>query len=101
MKLCRRQPGLSFAVVQWTGKLFDCPRMRKTCFIAYVLFDLEYCATVWISSAESHLSLLDSVVRSAERFCEGEPKLGTFASVYFYAAQEYRHIQILLQKVPA
>ena len=33
---------------------------------------LEYRAPVWISSAESHLSLLDSVVRSAEGLCEGE-----------------------------
>ena len=27
---------------------------------------------MWISSAESHLCLLDSIGRSAERLCEGE-----------------------------
>ena len=55
------------------GNLFDCPRRFKSCFNAYVLSsNLEYCALVWISSAESHLRLLDNIVRSAERLCEGE-----------------------------
>ena len=33
---------------------------------------LKYCAPMWKSSAKSHLGLLNSVVRSAERLCEGE-----------------------------
>ena len=33
---------------------------------------LEYCKPVWMSSAESHMGLLDSVVHSAERFCDGK-----------------------------
>ena len=37
-----------------------------------VLPKLEQCAPVWMSCAESHLRLLGSVVRSAERLCEGE-----------------------------
>ena len=46
--------------------------MIKSCFSAYILFNLEYCAPVWTSSAEAHLSLLDSVARSAEILCKGE-----------------------------
>ena len=59
-------------VVYRTGKLFDCMRVLKSCFNAYVLPNLEYCAPVWKLSAESHLSFLDSVVRNAEELCEGE-----------------------------
>ena len=46
--------------------------MLKSCFIAYVLSSLEYCGPVWRSSVESYLGLLDGVVRSAERLCEGK-----------------------------
>ena len=41
-------------------------------FNVYVLFALEYCANVGMSSAEPHLVLLNSAGRSAERLCEGE-----------------------------
>ena len=54
------------------GKLFDCPRVIKSCFNAYVLPSLKYCAPVLISSAESHLGLQDGAVRSAELLREGE-----------------------------
>ena len=53
-------------------KLFDSPRVLKSSFNAYVLSKLEYCFPAWILSAESHLSLPDSVVRSAESLCGGE-----------------------------
>ena len=33
---------------------------------------LEYCVPVWMPSSESHLCLLDSIVRSVEWLCEGE-----------------------------
>ena len=49
------------------GKLFNCPRALKSCFNAYVLSSLKYCAPVWMSLMESHLGLLDSNVR---RLCE-------------------------------
>ena len=52
-------------------KLCDCPRVLRSCFNAYVLSKLEYCAPVWMTSAETHLSLLDSVL-STERLCEGK-----------------------------
>ena len=45
--------------------------MLKSCFSAYVLSSLEYCAPVWMSSAVSHLGLLETVVRCPE-MCEGE-----------------------------
>ena len=53
------------------GKLFDRPSVSKSCFNAYVLSSFVYCAPVWMSLEESHLSVLDSIVRSAERLCEG------------------------------
>ena len=34
------------------------------------LLNLNYCTSVWMSSAESHLCLLDSVIRSAEMLYE-------------------------------
>ena len=49
------------------GKLFNCPRVLKGCFNAYVLSSLEHCVPVWMPSAESHLSFLDSNVRNAEK----------------------------------
>ena len=45
--------------------------MSKGYFNAYVLSSLEYCASVWMSSTESYLSLLNSV-RISERLCETE-----------------------------
>ena len=63
---------MSLGVVHRAGNLFDCPRVLKNYYTIYVLSHLEYCASEWMSSAESHLNLLDSVVRSAERLCEGE-----------------------------
>ena len=49
----------SLAVVRGAGNVFDCPRVLKSCFNAHVLSSLEYCALVWMSSAESHLGLLE------------------------------------------
>ena len=40
------------------GKLFDRSRVLKSYFIAYVLPNFEYCAPVWMSSADFYLSLL-------------------------------------------
>ena len=57
----------NLGVVRRTGKLFDFPRVVKNCFNAYVLSSLVHCAPVWMSSVESHLGLLDIVVRSAEK----------------------------------
>ena len=62
----------TLSVVRRGGELFDCLRVLKSCFKAYALSNLEYCAPVWMSSAESHLSLLDSVILRAKRLCEGE-----------------------------
>ena len=61
----------SLEVVRRARKSFNFSCVLKSCYGAYVLFSLEYCAPVWISSADSHLSALDSIVRSSERLCEG------------------------------
>ena len=66
------QAARSLGAVRRAGKLFDCPRALKNCFNTYALSSLEYCASVWISSAESHLSLLARVVRRAARFYESK-----------------------------
>ena len=51
-------------------------RWLSTCaqeLFQYICFvQLVYCAPVWMSSAESHLGVLDSIVRSAKRLCENE-----------------------------
>ena len=62
----------SLSVMRLAGKLFDCPHVLKSYFNAFVLPNLKHCAPVWMSSASSHLSLLDRVAPSAERFYEGE-----------------------------
>ena len=58
-------------VVCRVGKSFDCPLVIEGCFNAYALSSLEYYASVWMSSADSHLGLLDSIVHSSEMLCEG------------------------------
>ena len=60
----------SLSVVRRTGKMLNCPRVLKSCFNEYVLSNWEYCAPVWMTSV--YLSLLDSIVCSAESLCEGE-----------------------------
>ena len=62
----------NLGVVCRAGKLFDCPRVLKGCFNAYVLSTWEYCAPVGMSSAEFRLRLFVSTVRYAETLCEGE-----------------------------
>ena len=62
----------NLGVVCRAGKLFYRQRVLKGYFNAYVLSSLEYCAPMWMSSAESHLRLLDSTICSVERLCEGE-----------------------------
>ena len=62
----------SLGVVRRAGELYDCPRVFKSCSNEHVLSTLKYCAPVWISFAEFHLGLLDSVVRSAEKLYDGE-----------------------------
>ena len=60
------------SVVLWAEELINCSRVLKGCLNKLVLFNLEYFAPMCMSSLESHLSLLNRVLRSAERFREGE-----------------------------
>ena len=87
-------------VVRRARQLFDCPRDVISCFNTYVLSSLEYCAPVQMSSAESHLSLLDSTVRSEVELCEGDiccmqhrRQISTFCLVYeiYYGADHILH----------
>ena len=59
-------------IVRRLRKLFNCPRVLKSCYNAYVLSSLEYCAPMRMFSVESHLGLLVSSILRAERLCEGE-----------------------------
>ena len=73
------------------------------CFNAYVLSNLDNCAPVGMSSWESHLSLLDSVVCSAKRsegelFCLGYRRKDSVLCLLFkiyhrsdYPLHEYLH----------
>ena len=54
------------------GVLFACLCVLKSCFNAYVLSILEYCAPVKMLSAESHFGSLVCVVCSAERLYDCE-----------------------------
>ena len=65
------------------GKLLNCPRALMSCFKAYVFSSLKYCALVWMSSAESHLCLLDSIVRSAESCVRGICVISVYWIVLF------------------
>ena len=71
MKLCRRQPGTLTSCDEQESYLIVhvCSRAVLN---ASVLPNMEYCDPVWMSSAKSHLSLLDCIVRSAERLREGK-----------------------------
>ena len=62
----------SLGVARRAGKSFVCPCVLKSCFHVYVLSGLMHCASAWMSSSESHLDFLDSVVRSAKILCEGQ-----------------------------
>ena len=70
MKLCRRQPGVWVSCAEQESNLIV--HVCSKAVSMHVFFSLEYCAPVWISSAESHLDLPGSIVRSAERLCEDE-----------------------------
>ena len=58
----------SLGVKRRAGKLYD--MIYK--LYEYVLSSLQYCAPVWMSLAESHLGLLNSIVRSEKKLCHGE-----------------------------
>ena len=53
------------------GKLFVLSTCGQEMFQS-ICFVQPGVLSLWMPSAESHLSLLNSVGRSAERFCEGE-----------------------------
>ena len=62
----------SLGIMRRANRIFNNSVVLKRCFMSYVLPRLEYCAPVWISSAVTHLSLLDGIVRRAEQMCGSE-----------------------------
>ena len=57
----------NLGVLRRIEKLFDCPGVLKSSFDAYILSRLEYCALVRMSSGQSQLGLLGSIVRGCAR----------------------------------
>ena len=61
---------VSSAAAQWLGimgkswQVFHDRSLLLRSFWSFVLLDLEYCSAVWCSDANSHLKLLERVVRS-------------------------------------
>ena len=47
--------------------LFGDPVLVSRCFWRFLLLVLEYCSSVWMSAAVSHLDLLDRVVSKVVR----------------------------------
>ena len=56
-------------IVRRASKIFGTNEVITTCFRAYVLSRLEYCAPARGSAAKSYFKLLDWVVRGAEVLC--------------------------------
>ena len=52
-------------IMRKSWQVFHDWSLRLRSFWSYVLPVLEYCSAVWCSAADSHLKLLDRVVRSA------------------------------------
>jgi hypothetical protein len=63
---CSRKIGM----LRMARRMFDDVNIVRRCFFAFILPVLEYCSPVWGSSAASHLSLLDRLVRSVSELCE-------------------------------
>ena len=53
-------------IVRRAIKIFDTKKLLTTCFRAYLLSRLDFCAPALGSAAKSYLKLLDGVVRRAE-----------------------------------
>ena len=70
MNLCRRQSG---ALVLYAGhESYLIVHVYSRAVLRHMFCNLEYYAPVWMSSAEAHLSLLETVDLRAEGLCEGE-----------------------------
>ena len=56
---------LGIYIMRKSWQVFHDRSLLVRSFWSFVLPDLEYCSAVWCSAADSHLKLLESVVRSA------------------------------------
>ena len=57
-------------ILRKSWRVFHDRSLLGRCFLAFVLPVLEYCSAVWCLAADTHLTLLDRVVRGA-RFLTG------------------------------
>ena len=78
----------SLGIVRRIGKLLDCLRVFKG-YSMHMFCPAWSIVPMWTPSAESQLGLLNSIVRSAERLCEGQlcylahrKKVGTLCLLY-------------------
>jgi hypothetical protein len=60
-----RSASQKLGIMRRSWRIFGDHSLSLKCFNSFVLPILEYCAPVWRSAAESHLKLLDRVVRGA------------------------------------
>ena len=58
-------------IIRKSWQVFHNRSLFLRSFWSFVLPVLEYCSAVWCSAADSHLKLLDSVVRSAGILADG------------------------------
>ena len=59
----------NIGLLRMARRVFGDVDLLRRCFLAFILPSLEYCSSVWSSSAACHLSLLDRVVRNASELC--------------------------------
>ena len=60
-----RAAAQSLGIMRKSWQVFHDRSLLQRSFWSFVLQVLEYCSAVWCSAADSHLKLLDRVVRSA------------------------------------
>ena len=69
IRSCVANVSQRFCLLRLSKKIYGEPEIIKRCFNAFVLPCLEYCSNVWGSACDSHLSLLDRLVRRASHLC--------------------------------
>ena len=62
---------MKVGILRKTMSVFRDVTVVAKCFWAFILPVLEYCSSVWMSAATSHLSLLDRVVSQVGRLSSG------------------------------
>jgi hypothetical protein len=92
-------------IMRKARRLFDDQALAVRCFWTYILPFLEYCSPVWGSTAQSHLCLLDRIVRGAAALTAGGVQCDlnhrrTVASVYMLHKILFNSSHILNPALP-